>query len=129
MNMIQRNISQKGFTLLELIAVMIILSVLAALAIPRYISLDAGAKERAIDAGISELNGRESLTWSNLKISVTGWENDANTFSIVDTYLGDEYTWTAAPTASGGILNFKNSSAVNLTRTESTYLQPGHWSR
>jgi MSHA pilin protein MshA len=61
---------EKGFTLVEIIAVMVILSVLAAVAIPRYMSLDESARQRAIDAAISELNGRETLTWSNIKITI-----------------------------------------------------------
>jgi len=45
-----------GFTLLEIIATLVILSILAAVAIPRYISVDESAKQRAIDAGIAELD-------------------------------------------------------------------------
>ena len=125
-----RNPSQKGFTLLEIIAVLIILSVLAALAIPRYIDLDAGTRQRAIDAGISELNGRETLTWSNIKISVTGWQDDATTFGTINTDLGVEYIWTAGPDASGGTIKLGPSGApVALRRTESTEINPGFWER
>ena len=119
---------QSGFTLLEIIASLVILSILAALAIPRYISLDESAKQRAIVAGIAELNGRETLTWSNIKISESGWIDDNRTYSIIDLNLGNDYLWASDdPDEAGGTLRFKNSIAVPLTRTASTDLQPGHW--
>lgn len=122
--------SEAGFTLLEIIAVMVILSILAAVAIPRYVSLDEGARQRAIDAGISELNGRETLTWSNEKISVSGWVSDAKTFGLIDPDLGDYYDWAPGdPDETGGNLSFKQSAPVDLTRTESDETVPGHWER
>ena len=119
-----------GFTLLEIIAALVILSILAAIAVPKYVSLDESARQRAIDAGIAELNGRETLTWSNEKISNSGWVSDTKTFGLVDPYLGNEYTWAAGdPKSDGGTISFKTSIAVSLTRIESSSVQPGSWSR
>jgi len=120
---------EKGFTLVEIIAVLVILSVLASVAIPRYISLDESARQRAIDAGIADLNGREILTWSNIKINNTGYEDDAALFLILNTTLGNDYTWVDGPRIDGGTLRFKASTAVPLTRIESNDIQPGSWSR
>jgi prepilin-type N-terminal cleavage/methylation domain-containing protein len=122
-------LDSKGFTLIEIIAVLILLSMMAALAIPRYIDLDQNAKDRAIDSGISELNGRESLIWADAKVSPTGWQDDATLFATVDTFLGADYSWTAAPTVAGGNLSFQAGTPVALNRTASTSLAPAKWSR
>ncbi len=128
--MIKSGRAGNGFTVLEIIAGLVIISVLAAVVIPRYISLDERAKQKALNAGIAELNGRETLTWSNLKISESGYLDDAHLFGLMDTTLGSDYSWEGgSPNISGGTLIFRLGTSAPLSRSESSIESPAQWSR
>jgi len=118
--------NQQGFTLIEMISVMIIMGMVASVAIQKFDTLSDTAAEQALSVGVRELNIRESLSWSNLKISSAAWKNDNETFAAVDTDLGTHYKWDPGPTVDGGTLHFKSKPRV-LDRDHSTIASAGNW--
>ena len=119
--------NQKGFTLVEVTAVIVIIGVLASVTIRRFDILSDSANSRALVAGITELNVRESLTWTNVKLSDGGWQEDQQVWDALDKNL-DSFTWGAgdSPDRTGGTLEF-NSNSITLTRIASTTKNAALW--
>ena len=119
-------LNQNGFTLIEILDVLVILGILVAVAQSKLIDIEGTAANRALEAGVTELNAREKLTWADFKFSQNGWTNDNVIFTAIDKNLGAGYNWIAGPDSSGGTLQF-NSKTVVLTRTSSTEGSAGQW--
>ena len=123
-------LNQKGFTLIEMISVLIIMGVVASVSIQKFDVISNNANERALITGIKELNVREALVWSNLKISGDGYTTDEDLWTLmqVETNLGTGYEWNPNPPnrLAGGTLSF-NTASKSLTRHESTEAVAGRW--
>lgn len=115
-----------GFTLIELIAALSIIAVIASLSIPRFMDLGTNASSTTFRSAISELNNREFLQWTNTKMSNTGWLSDDALFPLIDFDLGDDYQWNPKAKKEGGKLNFKNLT-FELERIPSTATHAGKW--
>ena len=118
--------NQKGFTLIELISIMIILGVLGSVAIRKYDNLTNTANERILAVTVKELNARESLIWANMKISNEGYTNDTDAYTALNTDIGSRLKWNPGPTIDGGTLHCESQSIV-LNRTHSTNSAAGKW--
>ena len=118
-----------GFTLIELMAMLVIIGVIASVAVKKYTNISTHAEKRAILAGIAELNARETLFWANHLIANGGYSGDDSVWSLVvtNTDLGTAYQWTIGPTKLGGELSF-GSQSETLNRTTSTQLSAAKWS-
>ena len=116
----------KGFTLLEVMAVLVIMGTLFSISIKKFDIISDTASLTALKVGVRELNTRETLVWANIKLSDNGWSNDTEVFSAVDKNIGREYGWNPAPDVSGGKLHYKAQS-VDLNREASTNKKTGKW--
>ena len=129
--MIERKLlkTENGFTIVEIIAVLVILGILAAFAVTKYTDLEGKAKQRAFITVINEINAREFLTWSDAKISTSGYIDDAKIFGRMNYKVDPNYEWNSGdPTVSGGTLVFKGES-FSLSRSASNIEIPAVWTQ
>ena len=94
---------QNGFTLIELVVVIIILGILAVTAAPKFINLQSDARASTVKGLEAALNGADSLIQS--KSLIAGNEKDASTVTPAPTVIVDSAGATVT-------LNFGHATAV-----------------
>lgn len=119
-------LNNRGFTIIELTASLVIIGVLASVAVHKYYVIESAAEIQAIGAGVRELNTREMLTWMDAKLSLSGYPGDELLFGLISKDLGPDYLWNAGPDVGGGTIQFATQSLV-LRRTASDASLPGRW--
>jgi prepilin-type N-terminal cleavage/methylation domain-containing protein len=95
MNRNKSNRRQSGFTLIEIIAVLVVMGLLAAVAIPKYFDLQERARRKAIYTAVSEIKVRVNQHFSSqLLDGRTAGQITYNSASI-DTNLGEDFSVSA----------------------------------
>jgi len=118
--------NKEGFALIEIMASLVIIGVLASVGVQKHDQISDSASQRALEYSIREINSRELLTWALIKFSDEGWQSDESLFAKLDTKLGEGYVWATGPGLKGETIRMQTSS-ISLARTPSTISMSGKW--
>ena len=88
------NKNEKGFTLIEIIAVLVIMGILAAVAIPKFFDLQARARQKAVYTALSEMKVRINQRFASALLDGVAVGSVLYAESLVGTNLGNDFDIT-----------------------------------
>lgn len=86
--------NEEGFTLIEIIAVLIILGLLAAFAVPKFFDLQSRASQKPIEAAISDMTSRVNQRFASQLLDGIAVGSVDYSEGAVGTHLGQDFLIT-----------------------------------
>ena len=116
MNILKKR-DQKGFTLIEIIAVLVILGILAAVAIPKYFDMQTEARNKAARGAVGALQSSATMSYSQQLLNGTAngssWTAPSGTLNVGDYYgtISGTQQVTVTVTGPATLLNGVNATS------------------
>jgi prepilin-type N-terminal cleavage/methylation domain-containing protein len=129
--------NQKGFTLIEIIAVLVILGILAAVAIPKYLDISTRAREMSAQGAIAEIKGRLSMAQAKYMMANSGSAPNSTTLLayanapaqfVNQTNLmnvGPDFNLTSAVGTGNITITVTNVGGINIANNIANFVAAG----
>jgi MSHA pilin protein MshA len=116
--------NEKGFTLIEIIAVLIILGILAAVAVPKFLDLTEEAENKALEGAVAAGMSASSMAYGQLALSNGTAPTTAQvaTKATANPPASDEFSYTFVDNA--GTIVTVTATNTNANSATGNWVKP-----